>query len=238
MRHAIGLDPDAHSKTVLVGRMRIALLADIHGNAAAFKAIVSALPSVDRMLFAGDACGYFSNVDAVCDLLREIGADCIAGNHERFLRSPPASTSELLKRSIAMTDAVISSENRRWLGTLPLSLRLNLDGKTILMCHGSPWDPDEYIYPDSDRKRFSEIDADVVVLGHTHRPLDFQEGRCHVLNPGSVGLPRDGDRRAACAILETTDMRVEFLRADYQSAEELVAVAPWQLDGILAKYVA
>jgi predicted phosphodiesterase len=218
--------------------MRIALLSDIHGNVTALRAVVAALPTVDMVLHAGDAVGYFAHGDAVCDLLQSMEARCIAGNHDRFLSVPPGDPNPLLRRSLDMTHALTGENARNWLASLPSSLRLPCGPRLVRLHHGSPWDPDAYVHQDADRERFAGLDADIVVLGHTHRPLLFQAGRTLVINPGSVGLPRDGDRRAAFAVVDTESMTATFGRASWDAAPELAAVTPWGLRQSLARHVA
>jgi putative phosphoesterase len=94
--------------------------------------------------------------------------------------------------------------------------RIELDGLRFLMIHATPRDPmDEYLEPQPDlwNQRLEHIDTDFVCVGHTHIPMHLKLERMQVINPGSVGQPRDGDPRAAYAIIENG--RVEFRRVPY-----------------------
>ena len=104
----------------------------------------------------------------------------------------------------------------KYLSQLPVTQTLTLDGLRFHLVHATPRDPmDEYLAADADawRGRLSNIDADFLCVGHTHLPFHLDLGRCQILNPGSVGQPRDGDPRAAYAIIENG--HVELKRVDY-----------------------
>ncbi len=200
--------------------MRVGLISDIHGNLPALRAVLDALRDADAIFCAGDITGYFESPNEVIAELRERGVEMIAGNHDVYLRNPPASANAILRRSLDMTRSLITRENLDFLSTLPCEKRFALDGLRIAMYHGSPWNPQEqYIYPDfGNWERFAEIDADVVVLGHTHRPILRQIGSVALVNPGSVGQPRDGDPRPSYAVLETPSGRIELARAAHAAA--------------------
>jgi diadenosine tetraphosphatase ApaH/serine/threonine PP2A family protein phosphatase len=103
---------------------------------------------------------------------------------------------------------------------LPLTRRLVLDGKRYLLVHGTPRDPlDEYLMkePELWSRRLHNVDADVVCVGHSHMQFNLRAGNSIVLNPGSVGMPRDGDARAAYAVID--DGRIELKRVEYPIAK-------------------
>jgi putative phosphoesterase len=196
--------------------MRIGLISDIHANVSALRAVLDALGEVDAILCAGDLTGYNEFPNEVIEEIQSRGVQTIAGNHDVYLWAPPASPNAILKRSIDFTRGVITPANLQFLTGLPCQRMFNFDGVRVAMYHGSPWDPqEEYIYPDYRTwERFAQIDADIVVLGHTHRPILRQIGALTVVNPGSVGQPRDGDPRPSYAVLETLSRKVELARVD------------------------
>ena len=113
---------------------------------------------------------------------------------------------------------------------LPVTRRFTLAGKRFLMVHATPRDPlDEYLLKDSSiwAKRLQNVDADIVCVGHTHMQFKLEINNVLVINPGSVGLPRDGDPRAAFAIIE--DNRIELKRIAYPIEETVARVEamPW-----------
>jgi diadenosine tetraphosphatase ApaH/serine/threonine PP2A family protein phosphatase len=99
----------------------------------------------------------------------------------------------------------LGEADRQYLARLPLTQYLRIDGKVLLMVHATPRDPlDEYLFADEAnwKRRLDQIEADIVCVGHTHHPFELHIGNTTVLNPGSVGQPRDGDPRASFAIIE------------------------------------
>src|SRR5205085_10109522 len=110
----------------------------------------------------------------------------------------------------------LTPDHRKYLAGLPSSLHLTLHGKRFFLVHATPRDPlDELAPPEVDfwKRRLEHIDADYVCVGHTHTQYILQVGKTTVINPGSVGLPRDGDPRAAYAII--TDDGPVLKRIEY-----------------------
>jgi putative phosphoesterase len=196
--------------------MRIGLISDIHANLPALRAVLDVLEQADQILCAGDMTGYFQSPNEVIAELRARNVTMISGNHDVYLHRPPANPNAILRRSLDETHGAISTENIAFLAALPCEMKLTLGGVRIAMYHGSPWNAQEqYIYPDfREWERFAEIDADIVVLGHTHRPILRQIGSVTLINPGSVGQPRDGDSRPAYAILDSNTRQVQLCRVD------------------------
>jgi diadenosine tetraphosphatase ApaH/serine/threonine PP2A family protein phosphatase len=121
-------------------------------------------------------------------------------------------------------------DERRYLLQLPVTQRVTLDGKRYLLVHATPRDPlDEYLLKDPRTwaKRLHNVDADVVCVGHTHIQFNIQVNGVVVLNPGSVGLPRDGDPRAAFAIIDGN--KIEMKRVAYPVEETITRIegTPW-----------
>ncbi len=200
--------------------MKIGLISDIHANLRGLEAALACLEDVDQILCAGDLTGYYTQPNEVIAKLRERGVKWIAGNHDVYLRGIPATANGALPTSVEFTRNAITAENATLLATAPCQMRVLVGGLHIAVFHGSPWNPqDEYIYPDfKEWERFVAVDADVVVMGHTHRPLlRYVAGKC-IVNPGSVGQPRDGDPRAAYAVLDTEGVAVTFGRAAFDAA--------------------
>src|SRR5262249_12398526 len=114
----------------------------------------------------------------------------------------------------------IGDEDVRYLARLPITRLLTLDKTRYFLVHATPRDPlDEYAPPDLEfwQRRLQNIEADVVCVGHTHQPYILEVGGKLVINPGSVGQPRDGDPRASYAVIE--DFKVELKRVEYPVEE-------------------
>ena len=129
------------------------------------------------------------------------------------------------------TVAALTPDQRRFLAALPTSRMLTLDGKRFLLVHATPRDPmDEYAPADPAfwAPRLAGLAVDFVCAGHTHQPYVLDVNGVTVINPGSVGLSRDGDPRAAYAVIE--DDSVELKRAAYPVEETVAAVARTGLD--------
>ena len=202
---------------------RLGIISDPHGNSFGLAAALEALEQaeVDRVICAGDIVGYYPFVNETIDMLRHRDVACIAGNHDLYLRRDISTTPERWKSyQLDHADETISAENREWLADLPLELDLTVEGAHIKVCHGSPWSPEEYVYPDRvDESRFASVAADVVVMGHTHIPLvrRLENGLAGVLlfNPGSCGQPRDYVPLAAYGVLEAQPPAGRIGRVSY-----------------------
>ncbi|HET7325601.1 MAG TPA: metallophosphoesterase family protein [Halococcus sp.] len=196
--------------------MQIGVISDIHGNRVALDAVFEDMPSMDALVCAGDVVGYNpwpgACVDAVCE--REIPT--VMGNHDRAVASGTAfAFNSMAGAGVEYAREELTDDQMEWLETLPTE-RTAFDGRMKIV-HGHPDDPDRYTYPDL----FSPdllSDEDVLVMGHTHvqHHETYEEGI--VMNPGSIGQPRDGDPRAAYAIVDLDSMTVEEHRVEYDIA--------------------
>lgn len=218
--------------------MRVALLSDIHANLVALEAVLAALPEVEAIWVTGDTVGYGPDPADVLALLREKGAVMVAGNHDRA-----AATGEGILRFNAYAAAAaklhrawLSAEERDHLASLPLTREVG--GFTLV--HGSLRDPAwEYVTTQS------QADATLRAArtphccnGHTHVPRIFRlEGRM-LVNPGSVGQPRDHDPRAAYALLRTDTAGVTLERAAYDVAKTQRRIRARGLPSFLADRLA
>lgn len=181
--------------------MRFGVISDIHGNLPAFEAVCEAIPPVDRLVCAGDVVGYNPWPTACIDRVRELGAVTVRGNHDRAVAFDGGSGfNGMAKAGVRYAREQSGAEDIEWLRSLPTE-QFVANGR-IHVVHGHPDDPDRYTYPREFSASMLGEDVDVVILGHTHvqDSRRFDEGI--VLNPGSVGQPRDGDPRAAFAVVE------------------------------------
>jgi putative phosphoesterase len=218
--------------------VRIGVLADLHGNAPALEAVLSDLRAagVARALVAGDLIGYYPFVNETLDLLRTFDCTVVLGNHDGYLLGRLACPRDRWEAyGLDVVERTISVEHRAWLDTQPFQRELTIDGRTVLLCHGSPAGPEDYAYPN--REDFSVFEVpgvEVIVMGHTHIPLLRHHAGRLLLNPGSCGQPRDYDPRAAFAILNTEGMSVEQCRVPYDVAKVQRSVSDHGLPRMLA----
>lgn len=198
--------------------MKILILADIHANWLALSAIRE---SFDACLFLGDLVEYGVDPIPCIDWVRKHATCAIRGNHDHSLaqRVPPPGGTGFRRLAGATRQLhwdLLRPSHLKYLSQLPVTQDLMLDGIRFHLVHATPRDPmDEYLAADAQAwtRRLENVDADFVCVGHTHIPYLLDLGNCQLLNPGSVGQPRDGDPRAAYAVIE--DGRVELRRVNY-----------------------
>lgn len=217
--------------------MQLGLLSDIHGNRIALEAVLDHMPPVDGFVCAGDVVGYNPWPAECVATVRERAIPTVQGNHDRAVAADAAPGFNAMARAgVEHARAALDDEAITWLGALP-ERRTVADGR-IAVVHGHPDDPDHYTRPrefaggliDSAAGRLGVDDGlDALVLGHTHVQHHgvFPEGV--VVNPGSVGQPRDGDPRAAYAILDVDERTVEERRVEYDTDTVAATVAAAEL---------
>ena len=198
--------------------MRILLVSDIHANWHALEAIRE---EFDHCLFVGDLVDYCLEPGPCIDWVRRNVTHGVRGNHDHGVaQRVPVQGVSGFRYLTGVTRPVsiqrVDETDRRFLAGLPTNLHFTIGGKRFLLVHGTPRDPlDEFAPPEVDfwQRRLQYIDADYVCVGHTHIQYILQVGKTTVINPGSVGLPRDGDPRAAYAVI--TDEGPLLKRVEY-----------------------
>lgn len=212
--------------------MKIGLLADVHGNAQALDAVLRAAreTGVSYLCLAGDVVGYYYEPARCLDLLAGWPCDAVRGNHEDLLFasvSDPGVASDVHGRygsGLAVAHDTLSPDQMSRLGAWPRTRALTFDALRVLLCHGAPWDTDVYLYPDApaeDFERCAGSGADLVILGHTHYAHDRTVGVTRIVNPGSVGQPRDRRLGAAWMVLDSETGACEWRREAYDVAPVL-----------------
>lgn len=213
----------------------IAVISDVHANRPALEAILddATWVGVDTVVHAGDVVGYNPFPRETVALFRDRDVVSIRGNHDRFVvEGTPPGASPMLEASIGWTRERLCGSDLDYLESLPEE-RWLFD-EEVRLVHGAPDDPDRYVYPD-------DVDADlfagqdVLLFGHTHVPVTAVTEAGTVLNPGSVGQPRDGDRRASYAVLDLDAGRIELRRVEYPVDAVLTAFAESELPDDLAE---
>lgn len=198
--------------------MRILLIADIHANWAALQALPEPW---DVCLCLGDLVDYGVEPAPVVNWVREHATHAVRGNHDHgAAQNVVVQGRNGFKQLTGLTRPItrqrLSEEDLRWLGRLPVSRAVTLDGLRFLLVHATPRDPlDEYGPADPEfwARRLDGVDADVVCVGHTHQQYVLRLGTKMIINPGSLGQPRDGDPRGCYAIME--NRQVTLKRFEY-----------------------
>jgi putative phosphoesterase len=208
--------------------MKVALLADVHGNSLALRAVLAAATEsrCECLVVAGDLVGYYYDACGVLAALDGWSWHAVRGNHEDMLRDwRDGLDRERIRQKYGsgLAEACERLESRQidQLVSLPDRRAVEIAGRRVLICHGAPWGVDVYIYPDAPeevRQRLLGEDADLIVFGHTHYPVVWRDGGKAAVNPGSVGQPRDGSRGASWALWDSESGDVEIRRETYDVA--------------------
>jgi putative phosphoesterase len=186
--------------------MRIGIIADVHCNHEGLRLALEQMDDVDELVCAGDAVYQFRFSNEVVEMLRDRDARYVIGNHEETLLGP---WGERARAADWVRQDLMQYASQR-----PARIDARIDGKQLVVFHGSPSEPRyEYIYPNSASiVKFAEVDADYVIVGHTHYQMARRVGRALVINPGSAGEARDPRNgfRLSCAVLDTASGEVVF----------------------------
>lgn len=187
--------------------MKILIISDVHGNAEALNALHE---SYDELWVLGDLVTYGPEPTEVVQHLRQHASLIVRGNHDHAVGhdvdprcSPPFRAMAEGTRQHAMK--VLSDDDKRFLRDLPLTASVERDGQRLFLCHATPSDPlFAYCAPDSPawRRESASVDADIILVGHTHLPFVRRFGTRTVVNPGSLGQPKNGGPEASYAVWE------------------------------------
>ena len=224
--------------------MRIALISDIHSNTIALRSVLEDIErqDIEQIFCLGDLTGYAPYPDKIFPLIHDQKIQTLMGNYDEAVAFDKEDcgcgyadeTCELMgKISFDWTLKHTSQENKEWMKDLPKDIRLNIDGKKILMVHGSPENISGRIEPDISDEELNEVmekaDADILCCGHTHWPFHKIIGEKHIINPGSVGRPRIGSPQANYAVVDIKNgcnVRFRFIDYDYESFAKEIETSP------------
>ena len=213
--------------------MKIGLIGDIHGNASALQKVLAAATSlgVGKLLVTGDLVGYYFSPLEVMELLHPWDKCMVRGNHEDMLQAARNDSDFLVqvdtRYGSGLRTAIeqLGEHQLDELCALPHPMHLEIEGCKILLCHGSPCDIDLYVYPDAEPElleRCAMQEFDLVVQGHTHYPMSRQIDKTLLVNPGSVGQPRNRKPGAHWAFFDTKSREVS-LRCEAYDVSSLIA---------------
>jgi len=200
----------------------IGFISDVHSNVEALEKTLAELKGCE-VVCLGDIVGYGGNPNEVIQLLKDVNAVALRGNHDEAVLTGDTSWFNPMAAAAARwTAGSLSKESQVYLRGLPLQVELEFDGVPTLLTHGSPDDNlHEYVEPETHSDVFPEylerLGVSVMGLGHTHRPFVWKSRKGQVFNPGSVGQPRDGDPRASFALVtfENGVAEIHLRRVEY-----------------------
>ena len=208
--------------------MKICVFSDIHGNGAAFCVAYDIIISekADINIFLGDLCGYYFDQKEIFLMLQTIpNLIALKGNHDDLFLCIVINNNEELRQTylkkygISMENLLDqdTSELNQWLSGLRESYRHTDSG--FAFYHGSPWDPlNGYVYPDSPLDKFLDYPFSLFVLGHTHYPMVRTINDKLIVNPGSLGQPRNGGL-PTYAIIDCDSKKVIFREISYDKTD-------------------
>jgi putative phosphoesterase len=204
-------------------------MSDVHANIHALERVMEDVDSqgADVIICAGDLVGYYPFPDEVVGEMRKRNAICIAGNHDRAcVNLDTFNMNPLAANAIFWTVKHISDASMNYLRKLRPLATLNLGGTAAAMFHGSPSNDDEYVFEEDANSDLIQLaKAQIVISGHTHVPYVKRIPEGVLVNPGSVGQPRDGDPRASYLIYEERERDFVLRRIEYPVEEAAKAVA-------------
>lgn len=201
--------------------MKVLLISDVHSNLEALEEVLNRA-TYDEVLFLGDVVDYGPDPKAVLEILEGYAkAKRVLGNHDAAAafkidcRSSPATHEASVVTRNAITMKLLPQKYLDLLGKAEKKLNLNYDGLRVRALHAAPGN-ELYRYLSRDEAEKLEIEgADLLVVGHTHIPYEVKRNNLWVVNPGSVGMPKDGDPGASYAILDTIKREVTYERTRY-----------------------
>jgi predicted phosphodiesterase len=241
--------------------MRYLVLTDIHANLEALEACLADAHKrgYDRALVLGDLVGYGADPNAVIDRVTKLNPLAIVrGNHDKVACGIEAADgfNTVAKNAARWTLDALTDDHRVWLAALPRG-PIQVDS-VVEVCHGSPFDEDAYIFDELDAARALKMSTrQLCLFGHTHYPAVFElvnngldsveptdadesampleVGSKYLINPGSVGQPRDGDPRAAYGIVDETAKWVQLFRVNYPVGDTRTKIVKAGLPEVLAQ---
>ena len=222
----------------------VAVITDIHGNLPALEAALERIEElgIEDVYCGGDLVGYGPHPNEVCALIADRGIPTIYGNYDYAIARDlddcgcayiTPEDRALGQRSVAWTLEHTDQRSKDFMRELPFDLRFPVGERGVHLVHGSPRKVNEYLFEDKPARLYERLAAaegdQVLVFGHTHKPWAHEYGGVLFVNCGSVGKPKDGDPRAAFAILRSapTGVEVTIERVTYDAeavAREVAAV--------------
>ena len=216
--------------------MRIVIISDIHGN---FDALSALRETYDELWVLGDLVNYGPEPEPVIDFVRFKASVVVRGNHDNSigLNEDPRCSSRFRAMAEATrryTDSVLGPDYKTYLRNLPLHVELQRGNTRFYLCHAVPSDP-LFGYCEAESPRWLQeaesVDADVILVGHTHVPIMRTLGSRVMVNPGSLGQPKTGSPEAQYAVWE--DGKIELKSYRYPAETTVAKIQTLPIDAIL-----
>jgi putative phosphoesterase len=205
--------------------MKIALISDIHSNLFYLTNVLRKIEQeeVDDIYCLGDLVGYYDKPNEVIDLVIEKKIKCVKGNHEKYLTGEIEYNEQNEKvYGIKKQKKILSKSNYDFIQKLEDSIDTIIDNKFFYFTHSLPNDPVSYIRSVSDLNSVNLKNIDYYCFGHTHSPfITYYKGAC-ILNPGSIGQPRDYTKKPSYIILDTSNQNITVSKIDFDISGFLI----------------
>jgi putative phosphoesterase len=213
--------------------MKIALISDIHGNYYALEAVLKHIKKLKiyKTYCLGDIVNYYYEPHKCINILIKKKITCIKGNHENILfktlrnKKKREYYRKIYGHSININIKKLSQRHIIFLKKLKKKLTIKIERLKIIFAHGSPWSQNTYIYPNFKNKiknSLTKYDADYIFLGHTHMPMNIKiNKKTTIINPGSIGQPRNKCNNACWVIFDTKNRKIKFMETKYKKEKLL-----------------
>ena len=239
--------------------MRALVVSDLHANAEALRAVMTRMrrKKFEEVICLGDFVGYGAQPNQVLDVMRTMRGRkiYIRGNHDRVASGLDDANgfNQAAKAAALWTRDHLSPPNRRFLRDLTVGPVIH---RGVLLCHGSPYDEDEYVFNVHHAGQILALfGSPMILFGHTHLPAVFSidddqnvrgfavrdettvkldPQRRYLINPGSVGQPRDRNPASSCIIVDTEKHTAQFFRVEYDIGKTQASILKAGLPQILA----
>jgi predicted phosphodiesterase len=209
--------------------MKVGIISDIHGNHLALREVLKAAGKerVSRLFVLGDLVGYYYHPDIVMDMLSHWDHEIIRGNHEILLqvlaqgKIDPSEVERKYGHGHEQALRKLDPATLDWLFSQPCQKSAVVDGVAFQLNHGSPWDMDEYLYPDSGNNKLEKCNSayhDFVLVGHSHYSFSYQCSGSLLINCGSVGQSREKSSIAYWALVDTDSKKFAIKATPYDSS--------------------
>ncbi len=203
--------------------MMIGILSDVHGELDALHKALDLFHrlGIETLLCAGDLVDRGTDGDRVVDLIRQINIPCVQGNHDAMAKRTQAFLARHPNDNLPIEP--LRADTVDFLSSLPLEQRFEWTGVSVYMTHENPMnDPSKFIYPNASRSTFESVvqtaQSQIIILGHTHRPMQIQIGSSQIINPGSI-YANYGPYEQTCGILHLPEQTFELW--DVQTGQQL-----------------
>jgi putative phosphoesterase len=231
--------------------MKMAVMGDVHSNIFALNSVLKDIENqkVDLIISTGDLVGYMPFPNEVINTLRSHKILAIQGNHDKAIAQSQPVQDEMIESfpneaiqksaSAIFTNWTLTDENRSYLANLPETVQIHCNGFKLSVVHGSPRAVGEYLYEDKEKLDLlaEEMEADILVCGHTHVPYHYTTKGKHFINAGSVGKPKHGDCQAAYVIIEVkaSQVKSQIIKVPYEVERMVKAILenPMIDDGLI-----